>query len=117
MGREPVLLLSNVAQQAFDYVALGHIHKTQVLNTEPPVVYAGSLERLDFSDEEQEKGFYIVDIDVQNGRKHVDYEFHPIDARQFLTIPITIDAEELEPMTTILETIEKNRGRENKLCP
>jgi exonuclease SbcD len=109
VGREPVLLLSNVAQQAFDYVALGHIHKTQVLNTEPPVVYAGSLERLDFSDEEQEKGFYIVDIDLQDGKKHVDHEFHPIDARQFLTIPITIDAEELEPMTTILETIEKNR--------
>jgi exonuclease SbcD len=108
VGREPVLLLSNVAQQAFDYVALGHIHKTQVLNTRPPVIYAGSLERLDFSDEDQEKGFYIVDIDIRDGKRHVDYEFHSIDARRFVTIPINIDNDELDPMTTILETITSN---------
>jgi exonuclease SbcD len=108
VGREPVLLLSNVAQQAFDYVALGHIHKTQVLNNRPPVIYAGSLERLDFSDEDQEKGFYIVDIDIRDGKRHVDYEFHSIDARRFVTIPINIDNDELDPMTTILETITSN---------
>ena len=27
-----------------DYVALGHIHKRQVLGEDPPVVYAGSLQ-------------------------------------------------------------------------
>jgi exonuclease SbcD len=78
------------------------------LNNRPPVIYAGSLERLDFSDEDQEKGFYIVDIDIRDGKRHVDYEFHSIDARRFVTIPINIDNDELDPMTTILETITSN---------
>ena len=111
VGRDPVLLLSNVAQHLFDYVALGHIHKTQVLNSNPPVVYAGSLERLDFSDEEQEKGFYVIDIDTDNGQKQVDYRFHRIDARKFLTIPISIDDEELDPMERILDILDRNKDK------
>ena len=31
IGQEPAVLLSNIALPAFDYVALGHIHKHQVL--------------------------------------------------------------------------------------
>jgi len=71
IGQEQTLLLSNVANPAFDYVALGHIHRHQVLAENPPVVYSGSLERLDFSDEDNEKGFYLVDIepDGANGKR------------------------------------------------
>jgi len=45
IGQEHFLLPGNVANPAFDYIALGHIHKRQVLSDNPPVVYAGSLER------------------------------------------------------------------------
>jgi exonuclease SbcD len=62
IGQEHVLLPGNIANPAFDYIALGHIHKHQVLNENPPVVYAGSLERLDFGEEKDDKGFYLVDI-------------------------------------------------------
>ena len=60
IGQEHALMLSNVAHPAFDYIALGHIHRHQVLQEKPPVVYAGSLERLDFGEAEDEKGFYLV---------------------------------------------------------
>jgi exonuclease SbcD len=67
IGQDHALLPGNIANPAFDYVALGHIHKQQVLCDDPPVVYAGSPERLDFSEEADEKGFYVVDIQPSDG--------------------------------------------------
>ncbi len=79
IGQEPALLLGNIANPAFDYVALGHIHKHQVLSEKPPVVYAGSLERVDFGEENDDKGFYVVDIEpaIAEGRIPFPYRRHP----------------------------------------
>jgi exonuclease SbcD len=107
IGQEPVLLLSNVALPAFDYIALGHIHKQQVLSESPPVVYAGSLERVDFGEENDEKGFYVVDIlpNGKDGRRQVSFEFHPVNARRFLTISVNIDTDNTDPTSVVLAAI------------
>ncbi|MBU7043329.1 MAG: exonuclease SbcCD subunit D [Theionarchaea archaeon] len=42
----------------YDYIALGHIHKHQQLNN---MVYSGSLERYDFNEKDEKKGFVIYD--------------------------------------------------------
>jgi len=107
IGQEPALLLSNIALPAFDYVALGHIHRHQVLSENPPVVYAGSLERVDFGEENDEKGFYVVDIesDPPTGKRQVSYEFHPVNARRFLTIDVTPEENDLDPTATVLRAI------------
>jgi len=107
IGREHVLLPGNVANPAFDYIALGHIHKRQVLNENPPVVYAGSLERVDFGEEDDEKGFYLVEIeqDGQSGSRKVAFDFHPVKGRPFRTINVNIEAEDADPTSTVLRAI------------
>jgi exonuclease SbcD len=115
IGQEHTLLPSNVANPAFDYVALGHIHKHQVLNQSPPVVYAGSLERLDFGEEEDEKGFYLVEIepDKETGKRQVSFEFHPVTGRQFLTISVNIEPEDADPTATVLNAIARQGDKIN----
>ncbi|MCI1893816.1 MAG: exonuclease SbcCD subunit D [Lactobacillus sp.] len=51
--------------QAFDYVALGHLHNRKALN-EPKVQYSGSLLKYSVSEVTQEKGVYILDTDTMN---------------------------------------------------
>ena len=111
IGQDHALLPGNIANPAFDYVALGHIHKHQVVCESPPVVYAGSPERLDFSEEQDEKGFYVVDIGPSGGSgpKKVEFRFHPVNARRFLTVEVTVSADDLDPTGTILAEIARRR--------
>jgi len=107
LGQEHALLLSNVISPAFDYVALGHIHKRQVLSENPPAIYAGSLERLDFGEEADDKGFYVVDIqpDRAGGKNKVSYQFQPVEGRRFLTISLTLEANDTDPTATVVRAI------------
>jgi exonuclease SbcD len=109
IGQEPVLLLSNIALPAFDYIALGHIHKRQVLSENPPVVYAGSLERVDFSEENDVKGFYVVEIEPGAAGRKVSFEFHPVKARRFLTINIALEPSEPDPTGKVLGVITSQK--------
>jgi exonuclease SbcD len=106
LGMEHGLLLSNVANPAFDYVALGHIHKQQVLAVHPPVVYSGSLERVDFGEETDDKGFYVVDIQSDDkGKRTVNYRFQKIEGRRFVTVKVDINADELNPTARVIQAI------------
>jgi DNA repair protein SbcD/Mre11 len=113
IGQEHMLLLSSVAQPAFDYVALGHIHKGQVLKEEPPTIYSGSLERLDFGDEEIEKGFYLLDIESGSvpGKRRTSYQFIPVKARRFFTLKIEITPEDPDPTGTVIRAVESNQEK------
>lgn len=111
IGQEHALLLSNVANPAFDYVALGHIHRHQVLSQNPPVVYSGSLERLDFSEEKDDKGFYLVEIEPdKESKRRVSFSFHPVIGRCFLTISAAIKPQDINPTSTVLKAISEHEG-------
>ena len=105
MGHDYMLLHSTVANPAFDYVALGHIHKAQVLGENPPVVYAGSLERIDFSEEDDNKGFYVVEA---GENRKASFEFRPVHARRFVTIDVTIAPLEPDPTQAVLDAIARH---------
>jgi len=113
IGQEHALLLSNIAHPAFDYVALGHIHKHQVLHNNPPVVYAGSLERLNFSEEADDKGFYMVEIkpDTETGKRQVFFDFHRVIGRRFLTINVDIGLDDVDPTLAVLKAIAEHKEK------
>ncbi len=87
----------------FDYVALGHVHKHQNLNLQnnPPVIYAGSIERVDFSEEKEDKGYVIVELEKNKAK----WEFVTLPTRPFLTIEIDVSQAE-HPQELILKTIK-----------
>jgi exonuclease SbcD len=105
IGRDVVVLKSLLADSAWDYVALGHIHKHQELNRgeQPPIVYPGSLERIDFGEEGERKGFVMVQLE----RGRAAWEFIPVEARRFVTIRLDVTQSE-DPMLDILDELEQH---------
>lgn len=102
LGQEVILPRSMVTNPAFDYVALGHIHKHQVLCEQPPVVYAGSIERIDFGEEKEDKGFVVAE--VEKGR--TDYEFVKLAARPFVTVEVEVRGD--DPTAEVLAAIDEH---------
>lgn len=84
-GNDPVLLPSQLAIEPFDYVALGHLHRYQNLNPHgyPAIVYAGSIERVDFGERKEDKGFCLVTIAEKGKTTH---EFIESPMRPFIQI-------------------------------
>ncbi len=73
LGADLVLPGSLVKDPRLDYVALGHIHKPQNLNenAHPPVIYPGSIERVDFGEAGDDK--YFILAEVQKGKTLVEW--------------------------------------------
>jgi len=108
LGQELVLPLGLVKKAAFDYVALGHIHRHQVLRQkQPPIVYAGSVDRIDFGEEKEAKGFVLAEVE----RGKAQYKFVELaSTRRFVTIEVQADG--AEPMAQVQEAIAAHDIRE-----
>lgn len=82
-GTDPIFFPSQLAIKPFDYVALGHLHRYQNVNKggKVPVVYSGSIERVDFGERKEEKGYCKVVLGEGGWEERVT-------EHQFVTIPI-----------------------------
>lgn len=106
LTNEPEVPLSVLTQAPFDYVALGHIHKYQDLNKgqQPPVVYSGSVERIDFGELREDKGFALVELLKGDTLvRHVS-----IPTRPFVEIELDATGEGERPTEKVLEGIAKH---------
>ena len=103
MGNDYLLLPSAFQVHPIDYAALGHIHRHQLLADAPLAVYSGSLHRVDFSEQNDDKGFCVLDIDpgLPPGRRAAAWSFHRVWTRPFKTVKIAVHVGEQDVMGTI----------------
>jgi len=101
LGADMVLPGALVRDSRLDYVALGHIHKPQDLNenAHPPVIYPGSIERVDFGEAEDEK--YFVVADISHGKTEVQWR-HLENIRPFIDRHVTLES--AENVTEVLKS-------------
>jgi len=107
-GTDPIFLPSQLAIEPFDYVALGHLHRHQNLNPGgyPAVVYSGSIERVDFGERKEPKGFCSVTI-TQENKRTCSYEFIELPTRPMIQVEVVLQ-EGKDQTEQILEALEKH---------
>lgn len=71
-----------LAAVGFEGIVAGHLHRHQLIPAAVPVLYAGSVERVDFGEEHEPKGFIVAD--VEPGR--FDWSFVETPARRYVTL-------------------------------
>lgn len=112
LGSESSILLESL--YGWDYVALGHIHLFQDLGLQAgiPIVYAGSIERVDFGERVEDKGYVLVEIT----QDQCVYEFHALTTRQM--IQLEIDLTSISPdkcNISIASQIKRHKIPDNSL--
>lgn len=102
IGNDAEVQLSDLLDARLDYVALGHLHLFQDIGSKDlPVVYPGSMERVDFTEETHKKGFVYGKLE----RGNTTYKFVKVDARCYKTIRIDVTGMK-RPTKEILSAIE-----------
>lgn len=101
VGKGFTVPLSLLTRSCFDYVALGHVHRHQILSEQPLVVYPGSIERVDFSEEREEKGFILVEVEPG----YAKLEFCALPVRAFRTIRVNL-SDAKDPQAVLIAALE-----------
>jgi exonuclease SbcD len=99
---EAQLDMSWLKRGPWDYVALGHIHNYQILHDSPPVIYPGSIDRVDFGEEFDDKGFVWVDI----SKKSLSHYFVSVNPRPMVTLNYSFDNTSRHMTRKIVDDIE-----------
>lgn len=104
---EPIISRQVFEGKKYIYGAMGHLHGHQVIMENPPVVYGGSINRTDFNEWKEDKGFVYGKFDGK-----FIYEFVKVNAKKFINLEYNMQTNE-NPQEQILKDL-KNRQEELK---
>ena len=82
---EPIIPSESLSAAGYGLVALGHIHRPQMVPGLDNVYYSGSINANNFNDEGQERGFWIHHME----QSAVSSEFVETPYREFITFNMT----------------------------
>ncbi len=96
--------MNHLKQAGFDYVALGHIHKPQIIQ-ENAIAYSGSLEPLDHT-ETGEHGYILGEY----ANRQIHIAFCPCAKRQYISLELQTDGDstQLSLEDTIRDGIQEH---------
>lgn len=77
----------------WSYVAFGHIHRAQEIGTLG--AYAGSIDRMNFGEENYTPGVWLVELD-SNPSPEATAKFLPSPARRFITLDVEADGNDVD---------------------
>jgi exonuclease SbcD len=114
LGHELVLGGRIVSDRRLDYVALGHIHKHQALGAKdqhPPIVYPGSIERIDFGEAQERKGYVLAEV----SKGATDWSFKSLKTRRY--IDLNVDTPEVDTfMSDIMRVLPAKEKLSGAIC-
>ncbi len=110
VGNAPTIMRSALQEGSFDYIALGHHHRNTDLGMHTPAWYSGSMQAVDFGEEDQPKGFMVFDIDPGARRGYrVGGSGLPrlelVPQRRFVTVEVTPKSD--DPTVDVCRAIER----------
>lgn len=102
LGSDLILPGGMVRDSRLDYVALGHIHHAQDVNqgNHPPVIYPGSIEKVDFGEAQDKKYFVVAEV----GKGKTTFEFRELPGRKFYDHYLRFDLGENMPAVDAFRT-------------
>lgn len=105
--------VKELIEKDFDYWALGHIHKRQILHSHPPIIYSGNTQGR-HKKELAEKGVFLVEIDEA---KSSELTFLPTAEILWEELEISIEGiDEIDELKSCCEAIlEKAKKAEHGL--
>lgn len=103
----------DLIERGFDYWALGHIHKRNILHERPTIVYPGNIQGRSVK-ETGPKGCYVVDVNEAN---NVTLHFHELDLVRWQVKEISIDglSNEAEWIQSVEQGVEEIRDQHSEL--
>lgn len=101
---EPIISKDVFKDKKYVYVAMGHLHRHQVVMENPPVVYAGSINRIDFNEWKEDKGFIYGKFDGK-----FEYKFVKVNAKKFIDLEYNMENSD-NPQEQILKDLQEREG-------
>lgn len=103
--KERKISYNSLHEEYFDYVALGHVHKPQKIGK--CIYYSGSIERMAFDEENEEKSFNFVEISP-NGE--INVRTVKLKCRKMITKSIKVENMTISKFKEILRNMDIERG-------
>lgn len=103
----------DLIEQGFDYWALGHIHKRNILHERPAIVYPGNIQGRSVK-ETGPKGCYMVDVDESGG---VSLQFEELDSVRWLVKEVSIHniSNEADWIQSVEQIVEEIRDEHSEM--